>query len=69
MKILTIRDAEKKLSRLIEEARGGKEIIIIGDPGSAVRLVPIANAKGSRQPGRLKGKLHVGPEFFEPCDS
>jgi hypothetical protein len=31
-----------------------------------VRLVPIADIKGRRQPGALRGKLRVGPEFFEP---
>jgi antitoxin (DNA-binding transcriptional repressor) of toxin-antitoxin stability system len=29
------------------------------------RLVPI-EVKGKRQPGSLKGKLRVGPEFFKP---
>jgi len=31
-----------------------------------VRLVPIADIKGRRQPGALRGKLRVGQEFFEP---
>jgi hypothetical protein len=31
-----------------------------------VRLVPIADVKGRRQPGTLRGKLRIGPEFFEP---
>jgi antitoxin (DNA-binding transcriptional repressor) of toxin-antitoxin stability system len=29
------------------------------------RLVPIGKIKGKRKPGSLKGKLRVGPEFFE----
>ncbi|HEX3585439.1 MAG TPA: HNH endonuclease [Candidatus Angelobacter sp.] len=31
-----------------------------------VRFVPIADVKGRRQPGALRGKLRVGLEFFEP---
>jgi hypothetical protein len=29
------------------------------------RLVSIGAVKGRRQPGSMKGKLLVGPEFFE----
>jgi len=38
------------------------------DHGSkpVARLVPVGKVKGKRQPGPLKGKLRVGPEFFEP---
>ena len=31
-----------------------------------VRLVAIEDSRGNRKPGALKGKIHVGPEFFEP---
>jgi hypothetical protein len=30
------------------------------------RLVALREVKGRRQPGSMKGKLRVGPEFFEP---
>jgi len=32
----------------------------------AARVVSVHKVKGKRQPGSLKGKLRVGPEFFEP---
>ncbi len=31
-----------------------------------VRLTPISDVRGNRKPGLLKGKLKLGPEFFEP---
>jgi hypothetical protein len=31
-----------------------------------VRLVPVSNEHGERRPGWLKGKIKLGPEFFEP---
>jgi len=31
-----------------------------------IRLVRRTKTKANRQPGSMKGKLHVGPEFFEP---
>ena len=38
-------------------ARGSKPV---------AKLVPVGEVRGKRQPGSLKGKLRVGPEFFEP---
>jgi prevent-host-death family protein len=66
MKTVTIHQAKTNLSRLIEKACRGEEIIIARGSEPVVRLVPVADAKGCRQPGALRGKLHVGPEFFEP---
>ena len=66
MKTVTIHEAKTNLSKLIEEACAGKEIVIARGPNPVVRLVPIVDVKGRRKPGILKGKLHVGPEFFEP---
>lgn len=66
MKTFTIHQAKTNLSRLIEEACQGEEIVIARGPEPVVRLVPIADVKGRRQPGALRGKLRVGREFFEP---
>ena len=66
MKTFTIHQAKTNLSRLIEEACGGEEIVIARGPKPVVRLVPVADAKGRRKPGALRGKLKVGKEFFEP---
>jgi prevent-host-death family protein len=65
MKTVTIHEAKTNLSRLIEKACRGEEIIIARGPDPVVRLVPLSG-KGKRQLGFLKGKLVVGPEFFEP---
>jgi prevent-host-death family protein len=66
MKIFTIHEAKTNLSRLIEKACRGEEIVIARGPEPVARLVPIAGKKGQRRLGILKGKLTVGPEFFEP---
>jgi prevent-host-death family protein len=66
MKSFTIHEAKTNLSKLIEKACQGEEIVIARGPEPVVRLVPIADTKGRRQPGSLRGKLRVGPEFFEP---
>jgi antitoxin (DNA-binding transcriptional repressor) of toxin-antitoxin stability system len=41
-------------------------VIIARGSKPVARLVPVGEVRGKRQPGSLKGKLHVGPEFFEP---
>jgi prevent-host-death family protein len=66
MKTYTIHEAKTNLSRLIEKACEGEEIVIARGDEPVARLVPLTDVKGHRKPGSLKGKLHVGPEFFEP---
>jgi prevent-host-death family protein len=66
MKTVTIHQAKTNLSRLVEEACNGEEIVIARGSEPKVRLTPICNPRGERKPGRLKGKFKVGPEFFEP---
>ena len=66
METVTIHEAKTNLSRLIEKACRGEEIVIARGSEPVVRLVPIVDAKRWRQPGALRGKLKVGPEFFEP---
>jgi prevent-host-death family protein len=66
METITIHKAKTELSRLIERACRGEEIVIARGKKPVVRLVAIEDKKGQRKPGALRGKLKVGPEFFEP---
>jgi prevent-host-death family protein len=66
METITIHKAKTELSRLIEKACRGEEIVIARGKKPVVRLVAIEDKKGQRKPGALRGKLKVGPEFFEP---
>ena len=66
MKQITIHEAKSQLSRLIQNAADGEEVIISRGPKPVARLVAIGEIKGKRQPGALKGVLLVGPEFFAP---
>ncbi len=65
MKTVTIHEAKTTLSRLIEKACRGEEVVIARGRDPVARLVPISGRKGRRKLGILKGKLVVGPEFFE----
>ncbi len=70
MSVVTIHQAKTNLSRLIQKASGGEEIIIARGNRPVARLVSFGEVKGKRQPGSLKGTLVVGPEFFDelPAD-
>lgn len=58
--------AKTHLSDLVARAEAGEEVILARDKTPAVRLVPIPRELPCRKPGRLEGKITVGPEFFEP---
>jgi prevent-host-death family protein len=64
MSVVTIHQAKTNLSRIIEKASEGEEVMIARGSKPVARLVPVV--KGKRQPGSLKGKLRVGPEFLNP---
>jgi prevent-host-death family protein len=66
MRSVTVHQAKTHLSKLIEEALEGEDVVISRGAIPVARLVPISEVKGRRQPGALRGKLHVGPEFAEP---
>lgn len=66
MELCTIHQAKTNLSRLIERAERGEEVVIARGKKPVVRLVPVAATPGKRLPGMFKGEFTVGPAFFEP---
>ncbi|HXO00481.1 MAG TPA: type II toxin-antitoxin system Phd/YefM family antitoxin [Stellaceae bacterium] len=62
---VSIHAAKTHLSRLIARAEAGEEIVIARGRKPVVKLVAI-ETKPKRVPGRWKGKISIGPEFFEP---
>jgi prevent-host-death family protein len=63
---VTIHAAKTQLSKLIAQVEAGEEVIIARRDKPVARLVPLAPAQPKRQFGSMKGKVWVGPEFFEP---
>ena len=66
MSSIKVHEAKTNLSKLIKRACHGEEVIITRGATPVVRLVAIGEVKGRRQPGVLRAKLRVGPEFFKP---
>ena len=66
MKTVNVHEAKTQLSRLIDRAHQGEEIVIAKAGKPYARLVPLQKATGKRRPGLLE---HLGPvpeSFFEP---
>lgn len=62
--LVNLYDAKTQLSRLIDRAAAGEDIVIARAGKPIVRLVPVADAL-PRQPGLLKG-LAVPDALFDP---
>ena len=62
---VNVHEAKTQLSRLLERAHHGEEIIIAKNGRPYARLVAIEPTQ-PRQLGFLRGAFEVGPEFFEP---
>ncbi len=64
MREVNVHEAKTHLSRLLDAAAAGEEIVIAKAGKPYARLVPIAQPK--RAPGAARGKGRVTGKFFEP---
>jgi prevent-host-death family protein len=65
-KTVNLYEAKTQLSRLVERAAKGEEIIIAKAGEPKARLVPLARPVKNRKPGDWKGRLVIGPDFDAP---
>ena len=65
MKISNIHEAKSQLSKLIESALSGEEIIIAKAGKPLVRLIPYQEEKQARIPGGWQGKVVMSDDFDE----
>lgn len=67
MPVYTIHAAKTNLSKLIARAEAGEEVVLARGKAPIAKIVALATAKPpKRKFGALKGKIRIGPEFFEP---
>jgi len=62
----SVHQAKTNLSRLLQEACEGKEVIIARGKKPVARLVAIGAASKKRIPGKLKGQISYTPDAFDP---
>jgi len=68
-KAINIHDAKTHLSRLVEQAAAGKEIVIAKAGRPMARLVPLVAAAKPKKLGLLRGKIKVPDDFNAPLDA
>jgi prevent-host-death family protein len=61
--VVNMHQAKSSLSRLVERALAGEDVVIARDGEPLVRLVPIPKRREPRIPGRMNGKIWIAPEF------
>lgn len=66
MSVINVHAAKTNLSRLIERACAGEEIVIARNNEPVVKLVPVEPPRPKRQFGSLKGQIVVPDSFFDP---
>ena len=63
MKTVNIQAAKTHLSRLVEEAAAGEEIVLAKAGKPVARLVPYGGAGEKRTLGAWRGKVRIGKDF------
>jgi prevent-host-death family protein len=66
MEQINIHDAKTHLSRLLERASSGEEIIIAKAGKPIAKLGPVQATRKGRKKGLLKGKIKIGKSFDKP---
>lgn len=63
MKLINIQAAKTHLSRLVEEAVSGEDIVIAKAGKPLVRLVPLRADDTPRHPGGWEGQVRIARDF------
>ncbi len=58
-----VHQAKTHLSRLLERAERGEEIVIARGGRPVAKLVPYRGRRTARRLGRAKGKIWIAPDF------
>jgi prevent-host-death family protein len=65
-KTVNIHAAKTHLSRLVDEAAAGQEIVIAKAGRPVARLVPFDAPRSRRRPGTMRGRIRIGDDFDAP---
>lgn len=66
MATYTVHQAKTQLSKLIEQAERGEDVIIARGDKPAVKLVPVSKKHPKRVFGAYKGEFDLPDDFFDP---
>jgi prevent-host-death family protein len=63
---VSLYEAKTQLSRLVDRAAAGEEIVIAKAGKPVARLVPFEPRREPRRPGLMKGQIWIADDFDEP---
>jgi prevent-host-death family protein len=66
--MVNMHDAKTHLSRLVDRAAAGEEIVIGRAGHPLVRMVPYVERSHPRVPGSMSGRIAIGADFDETPD-
>jgi prevent-host-death family protein len=66
MTTVTIHAAKTHLSKLIQQAERGEEVVIARGRTPVARLIAYRTEQPKRGFGSMRGRASIGPEFWEP---
>jgi prevent-host-death family protein len=67
MRQINIHEAKTHLSRLVEEAAAGEEIVIAKAGKPVARLMPMPEQEArNRKPGMFEGRIKIHDNFDDP---
>jgi len=69
MTVVNIYDAKTQLSKLVEEAAAGNDVIIARGGKPVARLTRLGSSKRKLKFGALKGKIKISTDFDAPLPS
>jgi prevent-host-death family protein len=64
--VYNLYEAKSALSRLVDRAAAGEEIIIAKGGKPMAKLTPVTRKRGRRKPGGWKGRMFIRKDFDEP---
>lgn len=64
--LVNMHEAKTHLSRLVERAAAGEEVVIARAGKPMARLVAVGENPAPRQPGALKGKIWLADDWDSP---
>lgn len=67
--VVNIHHAKTHLSKIVDEAAAGREVIIAKAGRKVARLVPLESKPRSKRLGGLKGRIRVPDDFNSPLDA
>jgi prevent-host-death family protein len=66
MSVINIHAAKTQLSKLVDQAAAGEEIVIARAGRPVARLVALAPERPRRVLGQMDGKFHIPDDFGDP---